>query len=85
MMKMVATIPGISALPSWPISVLMEMPTMAMDWAAAMDIRSGLRPRRSMKKTQAPVANMKSTATPVDKRREASSGRPTLLWRTSGK
>ena len=58
MMKMVATIPGISAPPSWPISVLMEMPTMAIDWAAAMDIRSGLRPSRSIKKTQAAVANM---------------------------
>ena len=56
---MVATTPGIRAPPSsWPISVLMDMPIMAMDWAAAMDIRSGRRPSRSMKKTQAAVANM---------------------------
>ena len=85
MIKTVATIPGINAPPSWPSSVLMAMPSMAMDCAAAIDIKRGLRPSRSIKNTDAAVANMKSTAFPVARTRDASSGKPTLLCKTRGR
>lgn len=47
--------------------------------AAAIDMSSGRRPRRSMKKSEAAVANMYRTAMPVDRMCDASSGSPTLL------
>ena len=63
----------------------MAMPRNETAMAAAMDISRGRRPSRSMKKSEAAVANMYSTAMQVDRMWEGSSGRPTLLCRTRGR
>ena len=57
-MNTVATMPGMWWPLSWLISVLMAMPRNEMAMAAAIDISRGRRPRRSMKKSEAAVANM---------------------------
>ena len=63
----------------------MAMPRNEIDMAAAIDISRGRRPRRSMKKSEPAVANMKSTAMAVERIWDGSSGSPTLLWRTRGR